>query len=220
MIGDRCKVFTEDHQRGRARQRREGLHRAQRPDPGRLLQGPGEDREDVSDDRRRALLDPGRLVHRRGRRHAHAARPRQRVHQLRGREGLPRGGRGGAEDAPRRRGRAGRRRAGRALGQGGGGGRAAAQPGRRSTRRSCARTCASGSRRYKTPKRVFAVPRDVPRAERQGRLQDARRSSRRGSTRDATQVTSRSFVGSAGSRQRRTPATFRPRSRTSSRRSS
>ena len=84
--------------------------------PGRLLQGPEEDRRDLQD-RRCPLRGPRRLRRGRGGRQRHAARPRVAVDQHRWREGLPRGGRGGAQGPPRRLRRAGGRRARRALRQ-------------------------------------------------------------------------------------------------------
>ena len=56
--------------RGRARQRRAGLHRAQRSDPARLLQGREEERRDLQDLPGPALVDSRRLVHGERRRHA------------------------------------------------------------------------------------------------------------------------------------------------------
>ncbi len=97
QIGDNVQgVFSAPEGREIvARQRRGRPDRARRPPAGWLLQGPGQDRLDVQDLRRRPLFDPGRLLHGRDRRHDHPDRPRQRLHQHRRRKGLSRGGRGG-----------------------------------------------------------------------------------------------------------------------------
>ncbi len=62
--------------RDRARLRGDRPARARRPDPARLLQGPGEDRPHVPDVQRPALLDPRRLGPGRRRRDDRAARSR------------------------------------------------------------------------------------------------------------------------------------------------
>ena len=74
---------------------------AHRPRAARLLQGSGEDGEDVPDGRRRALRRPRRPRPLQPRRLDQRARPRLGVHQLGRREDLPRGGRAGAAQASR-----------------------------------------------------------------------------------------------------------------------
>ena len=91
--GERLVVVTDDGDVVQPGRRTRRHARRRRPDPARLLQGPGEDRGDVPHGRGPPLLDPRRLRDRRPRRHDPAARPRLGVHQHRRREGLPRRGR-------------------------------------------------------------------------------------------------------------------------------
>ena len=154
-VADDTLVLDDDLRPAPAGRRRPP--RAARPDPARLLQGPGEDRGDVPGRRRRALGGARRPRGRRRRRRDHAARPRLGLDQHRRREGVPRRGRVGAE-GPRRRVRRGRRRRSRrALGRARRRGRAGA--GRRARRRStrCRTTRASTSRGYKVPRELVLV---------------------------------------------------------------
>ena len=136
--------------------------RPRRQRAGRLLQGPGEVRQDLPRDRRRALLGARRLRPDRGGRQGHPARPRLQLHQHRRGEGLPRGGRDGDQGPPRRvrrpRGRRPRREVRPVRHRRG----PAARGARRSSSRSCATSCAPHLSGYKLPRALTLVD-EIPR---------------------------------------------------------
>ena len=130
-IGPEHEGVQGERRRGRARLRRGRAARGRRQHPGRLLQGRREERGDVPDDQRLALVGAGRLRERRGRRHDRVARPRLGGDQLGRREDLPRRGRGSGQAPSRGRRLPRGRRARRALRRGGHRGRLAAHPARK-----------------------------------------------------------------------------------------